>query len=147
MTLQGPVLSPKVHSLCPKLCFHTDQKTHSRDQSSSRKCSVVSPQHQGLMGYGRYQHFSMHSVSWLFFPFLPATSPQPPPNKTRWRLPSYTSPFSALPGLGGVQDFTDPAASPEEHQGHKAGPQPSFKPFSCKKVEVTNPIWSGSCVD
>ena len=63
MTPQGPVLSPKVHSLCPKLCFHTGQKTHSKDENSSRKCPVVSPQHQGLMGHGRYKHFFIHSVS------------------------------------------------------------------------------------
>ena len=140
MTPQGPVLSPKVHSLCPKLCFHTDQKTHSRDQNSSLKCPVVSPQHQGLMGYGRYQHFSILSVTGHFsFPLFPATSSQPPPKKTRWRPPPplpHSQPSLASPRATAHSQLSRPS-----REGRQLGLQPLATDNS---DESDNPDKSGA---
>ena len=75
MTPQGPVLSPKVHSLSPKLCFHTDQKIHSRDPS----VLLFLPSTTGLWvtaGTSTY----LFSVSFVPSPFC---QPHPPNHHLR----------------------------------------------------------------
>ena len=126
MTPQGPVLSPKVHSLCPKLCFHTGQKTHSKDENSSHKCPVVcfSP---APGAYGSWQvQTLLYSLSFLtFLPLFSSHSPQPPPKKTMWRpapplphsQPSLASPRATAhyqlsrPSLGRCQLGLQPLAT------------------------------------
>ena len=99
MTPQGPVLSPKVHSLCPKLCFHTGQKTHSKDENSSHKCPVVcfSPA-PGAYGLWQVPTFPLSYLTFFLPPFsshiLPTTT-----KENHVEACTSTPPFSALPGF------------------------------------------------